>query len=92
MHKYYKRARVRSHGNGVLEGSLSLITSLTGAASPMSPHISPVDKFDWRWLSLDIDKLSASFGHGDRTNFVPEIFYVIKDCNLNQLKKMINEG
>ena len=94
MHKYYKKARIRSHANGgnTLEGSLSLSMSLTGAASPVSPYIAPTDRFDWRWLSLDVDKLSASFGHGDKTNFVPEIFFVVKDCDLDQLKKMVDEG
>lgn len=94
MHKFYKRARIRSHTNGgnTLESSISLSTSLTGAASPMSPYISPIDRFDWRWLNLDVDKLSASFGHGDKTNFVPEIFYVIKDCDLDQLEKMVTKG
>ena len=94
MHKYHKKARVRCHANGTntLEGSLTLSTSLTGAASPLSPYISQVDRFDWRWLSLDVAKLSASFGHGDKANFVPEIFFVIKDCDFDQLRKMVDEG
>ena len=93
-HKYYKKARFRCYANGAntLESSLNLSTSLTGAASPLSPYVPQADKFDWRWLSLDVGKLSASFGHGDKANFVPEVFFVIKDCDLDQLKEMVDEG
>lgn len=93
MHKYYKRVKIRcQNGGNTLEGSISLTSSLTGAASPMSPYIPPLDRFDWRWLSLDPSKLSASFGHGEMTNFVPEIFYAIKDGDMEQLKKIIDDG
>ena len=94
MHKYYKKARIRclSNGGNTLESSLNLSTTLTGAASPLSPYISQVDRFDWRWINLDVGKLSASFGHGDKANFVPEIFFVIKDCDLDQLKKIVDDG
>jgi len=93
MHKYYKKARIRclSNGGNTLESSLNLSTTLTGAASPLSPYISQVDRFDWRWINLDVGKLSASFGHGDKANFVPEIFFVIKDCDLDQLKKIVDD-
>eukprot|EP00112_Aurelia_sp_Birch-Aquarium-sp1_P005709 Seg1647.7 transcript_id=Seg1647.7/GoldUCD/mRNA.D3Y31 product="Ankyrin repeat domain-containing protein 55" protein_id=Seg1647.7/GoldUCD/D3Y31 len=92
MHKYYKRVKIRcQNGGNTLEGSISLTSSLTGAASPMSPYIPPLDRFDWRWLSLDPSKLSASFGHGEMTNFVPEIFYAIKDGDMEQLKKIVDD-
>eukprot|EP00794_Sanderia_malayensis_P014094 gene14094-15566_t len=93
LHKYYKRFRIKSQ-NGAscsLEKSISLSSSLTGATSPISPYITTVDKFDWRWINLDVKKLSASFGYGDRINYVPEIFHVIRDCDLEKLKSMLEE-
>lgn len=93
MHKYYKRIRIRcQNGGNTLDGSVSLTSSLTGAMSPVSPFLAPLDHFDWKWLSLDVNKLSASFGHGDKNNFVPEIFYVVKDCDLKKLTAMLEEG
>ncbi len=93
MHKYYKKVRIRcQNGSHALDKSISLTSSLTGGTSPVSPFIAPLDKFGWRWLSLDVNKLSASFGHGDKTNYLPEIFYAVKDCDLEKLKEMIEKG
>ncbi len=93
MHKYYKRFRVKCHNGGnILDKSISLSSSLTGAASPVSPYIAPVDRFDWKWLNLDVKKLSASFGHGDKINYVPQIFYVIRDCDMEKLRAMVKES
>ncbi|XP_065055290.1 ankycorbin-like [Rhopilema esculentum] len=92
MHKFYKRVRVRClNGPYTLDGSLSLSGPLNGTTSPVSPFISPVDRFSWRWLNLDVGKLSASFGHGDNSNFVPEIFYAIKDCDIGQMEKLLQK-
>lgn len=74
-----------------MDGSLSLSSSL-GSLSPASPFIPPTNKFEWRWINLDANQLSASFGHGDKRNFLPEIFYVLKDADISRLKELIRQG
>lgn len=90
LHKYYKKLRHKAKNYPVLDGSISLTSSL-GSFSPVSPFIPPVDKFDWRWINLDASKLSASFGQGDKTNLLPEIFYVIKDADVEQFHELIKK-
>ena len=79
------------HTTPLLDGSLSLSSSL-GSLSPASPYIPPINKFDYRWINLDLSKLSASFGHGDKTNLLPEIFNVLKDGDVQKLKELIQKG
>lgn len=88
LHKYYKRLRNKTKTLPLLDGSISLSSSL-GSLSPASPYIQPIDKFEWRWFNLDPSKLNASFGHGDKSNLLPEIFYVLKDGDVDKLKELI---
>ena len=60
--------------------------------SPASPYIPPLGKFEYRWFNLDPAKLTASFGQGDKLNLLPEIFYVLKDGDVEQLEKLIEKG
>ena len=60
--------------------------------SPASPYIPPLDKFEYRWFNLDPAKLTASFGQGDKLNLLPEVFCVLKDGDVEQLKKIIEKG
>lgn len=75
----------------LLDGSLSLSSSL-GSLSPASPFIPPANKFEWKWINLDSAQLSASFGHGDRRNLLPEVFYVLKDGDVERLQEMVKKG
>ena len=86
------RLRSSQSGAAVLENSISLSSSLNGAVSPGSPYIPPLDRFEWKWLHLDVEKLSASFGHGEKINFVPEVFFAIKDGDIEKVKDMLANG
>ncbi|KAL5016678.1 hypothetical protein ScPMuIL_006267 [Solemya velum] len=87
MQKYYRLLQSRSH-----EKNAQTTLSLTARGlSPMTPFVDAPDKFQWRWINLDSQRLTTTMSVGESIALttLPPIIQATKRGNADQVVELI---